>query len=122
MRRGGTFTARASAFCDSSIGRRNSSFSISPGCGFGRRSVIVRDFDIEGISVIPPEADAPLIVDADRVLPGTVCFERLEAVGRWNPKVAKALCIVQQAQFPQRTALNFRRQPTASTAVPDDRG
>jgi hypothetical protein len=35
-------------------------------------SVVIRDFHIVGIAPAPPEADAPLIVDSDAVLSGTI--------------------------------------------------
>jgi hypothetical protein len=40
MRRGGTPIARASAVCDNSIGFKDSSARISPGCGLGRSFVL----------------------------------------------------------------------------------
>src|SRR5215207_5383797 len=49
------------------MGARNSRSRISPGWGL-RRLVVVDDLDILGSSVDPAEADAPLIVDADRML------------------------------------------------------
>lgn len=45
-------------------------------------SVVVRDFNLPGTTVRPAETDAPLIVDADAVLPRAVTVQRLEAVGR----------------------------------------
>lgn len=37
--------------------------------------------------VNPPEADTPLIVDSDTVLPRTITAQTLEAVTRRNPEV-----------------------------------
>src|SRR5258708_4517694 len=53
MRPGGTRMALASAICDSAMGLRNSSIRISPGCGFGSRSVVVDDFDFVGMALSP---------------------------------------------------------------------
>ena len=76
------------------------------------------DFDLVGISVFPREADAPLLIDADRVLPIAVSFECLEPVGRGHPEIVESFCIVQKAQFPKGHALDCRRQ-SAPQAAPD---
>jgi hypothetical protein len=47
---------------------RNSSFRMRPGCGLGIRLVVVDDFDVIGIAILPAEADAPLLIDADAIL------------------------------------------------------
>src|SRR5438128_889746 len=67
----GTRKDSASAFTDMPSGWRNSALSTSPGCvvtrsGVATPLVIVRDFDIGRTLLGPWEADAPLIVDADR--------------------------------------------------------
>jgi hypothetical protein len=42
-------------------------------------SVIIDDFDVLGPGLGPPEADAVLIVDPDRMLPGAIPLQLLEA-------------------------------------------
>jgi len=42
--------------------------------------MVVDDLDIFGIAVAPHEADAPLSVDANRVLADAISFQRLELI------------------------------------------
>jgi hypothetical protein len=73
--------------------------------------MVVRDFDIERIAIGKSEADTPLIVDADRMLSGTITFQRLESI-RWRQ--AQVLDSGRSVQLPQphcRTTQNIRRQP-----------
>src|SRR5439155_20188797 len=67
MRPGGILMALASAVCDRLMGLRNSSMRISPGCGLGRRSAVIDDFDLVGMPLSPVEADPPLVVDPTRI-------------------------------------------------------
>jgi hypothetical protein len=53
-------------------------------------SVIIRDFDIVRIAGNEPEADAPLVVDGNRVLSFSVSPELVESISRRNPKVIQA--------------------------------
>jgi hypothetical protein len=50
-------------------------------------SMIVHDLDVVGRVVSPDEANAPLIVDPDRVLTPTITMERFEAVSRGDPEI-----------------------------------
>ena len=43
--------------------------------------VVVGDLDVVSISVLPGEAEAPLVIDADAVVPPTVALKFLEAMG-----------------------------------------
>jgi hypothetical protein len=49
--------------------------------------VIIRNFDIIGITINKPETDAPLVVDGDRMLSFSVSPELVESISRRNPKV-----------------------------------
>jgi hypothetical protein len=40
--------------------------------------VVVHDLDLEGVAVSPDKADAPLVVDANAVLPRPVVLQRLQ--------------------------------------------
>ena len=81
-----------------SSGLRNSSRRTSPGCIgaslfvimglLGRYSVVVDDLHIDR-AVLPLEAHAKLIVDSNRMLAGSVAFQRLETVAGRTGKVGK---------------------------------
>src|SRR5205807_3393242 len=87
MRVAGTRSAIASAFTDIPSGLRNSSLSTSPGWVVTRSGVatplmVIDDFDIGRTLLGPGEADAPLVVDADRVLAAPVSDKRFQPVRR----------------------------------------
>src|ERR1043166_5535786 len=103
------------------MGFKNSSITISPGWGFGRRSVVIDDFGFVGIAFFPREANPPLIVDADRILAPAVTLEGFEPVGRRGAQVLEATCIVEQTQFPQRYGLKIGGQSPAPPARPNGR-
>src|SRR6185436_4333699 len=80
------------------MGFRNSSRSISPGCIGGSvatificraSSVIVHDLNIGRSVVRPTEADAPLIIDPDRVLALPIPLQGFKPIGGRNPKITK---------------------------------
>jgi len=45
--------------------------------------VVVSNFNIRGIAVTPYEADPPLIVDPDTVLPFSIALQHLQPI-RWR--------------------------------------
>jgi len=53
----------------------------------GHLLVIIDNFDVFGISANPAKAYAPLVINADAVLPLAVAGELLEAVCRRNSKI-----------------------------------
>jgi len=67
--------------------------------------VVVHDLDVVGASGAPSKAEAPLLVDADAVLAGTVAGQFLEAVAGWDSEVTEDLGGVEDQQLAQRCAL-----------------
>jgi hypothetical protein len=49
--------------------------------------VIIRNFDVKGITINKPETDPPLIVDGDCMLLSSVSPELVESISWRNPKV-----------------------------------
>jgi hypothetical protein len=70
--------------------------------------VVVHDLDVVGASGTPSKAEAPLLVDADAVLAGTVAGQLLEAVTWRDPEVTKGLGGVEDQQLAQRCPLRGR--------------
>jgi len=64
--------------------------------------VVVDDLDVVGITVLPDEADAVLIIDPYAVLPGSVSDELFEPICRWNPKVSEGHSGIEHPEFPDR--------------------
>ena len=53
--------------------------------------MIVNDLHIESVTVLPAEAQPPLIVDANTVLTDTIATQRLEPVSRRIAQFVKSL-------------------------------
>jgi len=66
--------------------------------------VVVNDLNPFWTSVAPLEADTPLIIDSDTVLPRTVTAQTLEPVARRNPKILETTRSVDLTQLAQRDA------------------
>jgi hypothetical protein len=56
--------------------------------------LVINDLDIEDVARFPNEADAPLIINPNAVLPGTLPAKRLEAVGRWQAQVSQGAGVI----------------------------
>ena len=52
--------------------------------------MVVDYFDVVGVLFFPAKADAPLVVDADAVLPCSVAFEGLQAIAGRYPQILQA--------------------------------
>jgi hypothetical protein len=68
--------------------------------------VIVDDPNIVGIAIDEPKADAPLIVDRDRVLSPSVTFERMESIAGWHSKIIQARGKIHVLQLARRPSQN----------------
>lgn len=73
--------------------------------------MIIGNFHIVGVCVNKSEADAPLVVDSDRVLSLSVSSKLVESIPRRNPKVSKTRCQVDIFELAPRTPRDVWRQP-----------
>jgi hypothetical protein len=78
--------------------------------------MVVDDLDIKGCSVMPPEANLPLLVDAKAVLPTPIALQRFEAIAGRYPQIVQGSCLVQRTQLAQSDRLDLQGQPPASPA------
>ena len=74
--------------------------------------MIIDDFNVMRVSACPAETDAPLVVDANTVLTGSITTQLLESVGWWNAEVKETGSSVEHDELPERNSLEVRRQPT----------
>ncbi len=123
----------AKADCETPIGSRNSLSSISPGwvggrcVGSTRRTsaarprgalVVVSDFDLRGIAVLPAKADAVLSVDPDAVLAEPVALQAFQPIPWGNPEVIQSIDPMQLVELSPRDRPNRgRTAPTCSRRV-----
>lgn len=80
-------------------------------------SVIVVNFDLIGISVVPDEADAPLVIDPDAVVTRPVAAQLLQSIAGQSGQVTQFLCTVELTQFALRSPLNVLYQPPRKSPV-----
>ena len=64
--------------------------------------MVVNDLNPFWTSIAPPEADAPLIIDSDTVLPRTITAQTLKPIARRNPKILQTTRSIDLAQLAQR--------------------
>jgi hypothetical protein len=72
-----------------------------------------------GTSFSPPEAHAPLVDDANRVLAAAITFQSLKAIAWWDAQVFQRPSAVQQAQLNQSAIGDVHGQAFAADTVPD---
>ena len=61
--------------------------------------MIVDDFDLKGVSVAPAEADPPLVVDPDAVLPFALARQAFQPIAWRGREIVQAAGIVDLRQF-----------------------
>jgi len=83
--------------------------------------MIVHDLHVIGVAVSPDEAQAPLVVDADTVLSGTVTAERLQLISRRRTQFRKFLRGSEDAQFASRHSRKITRKSLRHTVDPNCR-
>ena len=71
--------------------------------------MIVGDFDLVALAIVPHEADAPLVVDPDAVLTRPLPLQGFQAIRRRNAQVVESLGRVEHSQLPACKYLNLIR-------------
>jgi len=80
--------------------------------------VVVRDFDVVGITSLPAETDSILLIDADAVLSLSISHETLQPIARWDRELPQVADPVKLSQFPANHCPKRRRtRGTSSPAV-----
>jgi hypothetical protein len=79
--------------------------------------MVVDDRDVECISVTPTKAYAPLIIDPNAVIAGTITTELLQPISRRDPQIVKLFTRVKLDELASRHALHLQRpSPYSNTA------
>ncbi len=61
--------------------------------------MVVGDFDVECVSIDEQKADAPLVIDGNRMLPLAILLQGVQAVPRWNFQIIESCGQVDVLQF-----------------------
>jgi len=72
--------------------------------------MVVDDFNVKTVAVLPAETDAPLIVDPDAPLTGAVASELFEPVARWDAEEVEGGGTVELLQLALGDPLNILRK------------
>ena len=81
--------------------------------------MIVGDLHVIGITVVPSETDAPLVVDPDGVLTGPVSIQRVQSVARRDVRVLQRTRRVKCQQLPMRSYVNVRWEAAHASSFED---
>jgi hypothetical protein len=81
-------------------------------------SVAIDNFNLFGVTILPNEAEAPLIVDANAMLSGAVALKGFEAVARWLPQGVQVDGGSQHSQLALRDANEIGREALGRFAGP----
>jgi len=69
--------------------------------------MIIDDFYVTDLAVVPSKADAVPTVDADRVLTPAISAESLQAIPRRNGQRLKRRCIIDNGELPTCEVMNI---------------
>lgn len=84
-------------------------------CAWRVPSVAVDDFDIQRSAVGEPEADAPLVIDADAPLAVAIACQSLEPIVRWNLRLLHPHNPIEDGEFSQCDCLDVPKPRNALT-------
>jgi hypothetical protein len=78
--------------------------------------MVVHNLHIFGPGGCPFETDAPLVVDANGMLPSTIPLQSLQVVSGWRPKVIQLDGIINRPQPPFRPGYQIWRKSLGGPA------
>ena len=70
--------------------------------------MIIANLNVVRVTILPDEADPPLVVDPYAVLTFPTSFQLFEAITREDPQVGQGGSSVDLLDFSQRCTLNIR--------------
>jgi len=81
--------------------------------------MIINDFDLVCVALFPKEADSPLIVYSNAVLPGSAALESFQMVSWRHPQIIQRLRSRELNKFAEGNALDAIGNPSRSIATPN---
>ena len=81
--------------------------------------MVIDDFDLMRVPVLPDKANAPLVIDADTVLACPTAFESFEAIARRHPQIFQVRRCRELGQLPKGSALNAGGKTPRACALPN---
>lgn len=71
--------------------------------------MVVHDFHIIRIAILPAKANTPLLIDAYAVLAPPIAVQLFQPIGRGYAQRTQVGCGIEHPQFPHGHALNILR-------------
>jgi len=81
--------------------------------------VVVSQFHLMRVAVVPSKANAPLSIDPNAELPSTISFQILQSVVRGNPQLRRSLGVVDHSEFSSCGVLHINWQRPNGVSLPD---
>jgi len=81
--------------------------------------MVVTDLDIVGVTVFETEADPPLVIDGNRVLPGSITCERMQAIAGRDAQVPNDDGRIKGRELAERASCYVRRQTAKLAGDPE---
>ena|SRR5438105_2301579 len=72
--------------------------------------MMIHNFDLVGVCVMPAKANPPLVIYSDAVLAFTVAFQRLQPVSRWDQQLSKFRSRMEHKKLSTRDTLDVLRK------------
>lgn len=69
--------------------------------------MVIGDFYVFGAAIFPPEDDAPLVVDSERVVSVELSPEKMKSVARGHPKVIHVRSGIDETKFCKGSLMNI---------------
>jgi hypothetical protein len=68
--------------------------------------MVIDDFNLGRIAVLPAETDSPLIIDSNTVLTAPISGESFQSISGWDPQIGKCIRRIQDQKPSQCHTLN----------------
>lgn len=80
--------------------------------------MVIHNFNVKSVAVLPVETDPPLVVDANAELTGAVPFEQFQTVPRRQAQIGQLARAMKLRELAEGNALNLRRKTVVPRAKP----
>jgi hypothetical protein len=81
--------------------------------------MVIDDLDLAGMPGLPDEANAPLVVDADAVLSGSITLEGFKPIAGGHPQIIEGFRGRELGEFPEGDPLDVGGKPPRPRPSPD---
>lgn len=72
--------------------------------------MVIDQFHVKSVVIMPDKTYTPLVINADAVLPFSIAFQSFQPVSGRNTEIKQAGSVVKQLELPKCHACNFRRK------------